>query len=109
MRTSVCLTAWLSRFNFSGIQVAGTLTLRRGVSGGRKLNASNCRTSCLPAEVAGHTREEVTMREIITLQCPDCKNRNYSTTKNKKTTTGRLEFSKFCNTCRKHTAHKETK
>ena len=32
------------------------------------------------------------MREIITLQCPDCKNRNYSTTKNKKTTTGRLEF-----------------
>ena len=49
------------------------------------------------------------MREIITLQCPDCKNRNYSTTKNKKTTTGRLEFSKFCNTCRKHTDHKETK
>ena len=44
------------------------------------------------------------MREIITLQCPECKNRNYSTTKNKKTTTGRLEFSKFCNTCRKHTA-----
>ena len=25
------------------------------------------------------------MREIITLQCPECKNRNYSTTKNKKT------------------------
>jgi large subunit ribosomal protein L33 len=49
------------------------------------------------------------MREIITLQCPVCKNRNYSTTKNKKTTTGRLEFSKFCNTCRKHTDHKETK
>jgi len=40
------------------------------------------------------------MREIITLQCPACKNRNYSTTKNKKTTTGPLEFSKFCNTCR---------
>jgi large subunit ribosomal protein L33 len=49
------------------------------------------------------------MREIITLQCPVCKNRNYSTTKNKKTTTGRLEFSKFCNTCRQHTDHKETK
>ena len=104
----MCLTAWLSRFNFSGIQVAGTLTLRRGVSGGWSEDSS-CRASCLPAEVAGHTREEVIMREIITLQCPDCKNRNYSTTKNKKTTTGRLEFSKFCNTCRKHTAHKETK
>ena len=49
------------------------------------------------------------MREIVTLQCPDCKERNYSTTKNKKTTTARLEFKKFCNTCRKHTPHKETK
>jgi large subunit ribosomal protein L33 len=49
------------------------------------------------------------MREIITLQCEQCKERNYSTTKNKKTTTGRLEFSKFCNRCRKHTSHKETK
>jgi len=48
-------------------------------------------------------------REIITFQCTECKNRNYSTTKNKKTTTGRLEFAKFCNTCRKHTPHKETK
>ena len=27
-------------------------------------------------------------REIITLQCGDCKERNYSTTKNRKTTTG---------------------
>ena len=35
-------------------------------------------------------------REIITLQCSDCKERNYSTTKNKKTTTERLEFKKFC-------------
>ena len=26
-------------------------------------------------------------REMITLQCGDCKERNYSTTKNKKTTT----------------------
>ena len=49
------------------------------------------------------------MREIITLQCPVCKNRNYWTTKSKKTTKGRLEISKFGNTCRKHTDHKETK
>ncbi len=49
------------------------------------------------------------MRDIITLQCPACKNRNYSTTKNKKKTTERLEKSKYCSTCRKHTAHKETK
>ena len=49
------------------------------------------------------------MREIVTLQCPDCKNRNYSTTKNRRTTTERLEISKFCPKCRKHTQHKETK
>ena len=49
------------------------------------------------------------MRDIITLACMDCKRRNYSTTKNKKKTTERLEFSKFCRFCRKHTAHKETK
>ena len=49
------------------------------------------------------------MREIITLQCTVCKDRNYSTTKNKKTTAERLEFSKFCRKCRKHTTHKEVK
>ena len=48
-------------------------------------------------------------REIVTLQCGECKDRNYSTTKNKKTTTARLEFNKFCRKCRKHTSHKEVK
>jgi large subunit ribosomal protein L33 len=49
------------------------------------------------------------MRENVTLQCTECKERNYTTSKNKKTTTGRLEFKKFCPRCRKHQAHKETK
>ena len=49
------------------------------------------------------------MREIITLQCVDCKNRNYSTTKNKKKGSERLELKKFCRACRRHTAHKEVK
>ncbi len=40
-------------------------------------------------------------REIITMQCTDCKN--------KKTTTERLEMNKFCRKCRKHTSHKEIK
>src|SRR5256885_39851 len=35
-------------------------------------------------------------RDNIVLQCGDCKSRNYTTTKNKKTTTERLEFKKFC-------------
>ena len=45
-------------------------------------------------------------REIITMQCGDCKERNYSKTKNRKTTPDRLELKKFCNRCRKHTPHK---
>ena len=44
------------------------------------------------------------MRDIIALACTECKRRNYSTTKNKKKTTERLEMSKFCRFCRKHTA-----
>jgi len=49
------------------------------------------------------------MRDIITLACGECKRRNYSTTKNKRTTPDRLTLEKYCRFCRKHTAHKETK
>jgi large subunit ribosomal protein L33 len=48
-------------------------------------------------------------REIITLACTDCKRRNYTTTKNKRTKTERLELKKFCRAERKHTMHRETK
>jgi large subunit ribosomal protein L33 len=49
------------------------------------------------------------MRDIVTLACTTCKRRNYSTTKNKKKTTDRLEFSKYCRFCRKHVGHRESK
>lgn len=49
------------------------------------------------------------MREIITLACTECKRKNYSTTKNKKSMPDRLELKKFCKFCRKHTPHRETK
>ena len=49
------------------------------------------------------------MREIITLACEECKRRNYSTTKNKKTKQDKLALSKYCPRCRKHVAHKEAK
>jgi len=49
------------------------------------------------------------MRNIITLACTECKRRNYTTTKNKKTTPERLELKKYCKFCRKHTPHRETK
>ena len=49
------------------------------------------------------------MREIITLQCTECKNKNYSKTKNKKTKTERLEMKKFWAFCRVHRVHREIK
>ena len=49
------------------------------------------------------------MRDLITFQCSQCKRRNYVSTKNKKKTTEKLEFKKFCRWCRAHTPHKETK
>ncbi len=49
------------------------------------------------------------MRTILNLACTECKRRNYSTTKNKRTTPDKLELKKYCRFCRKHTVHKETK
>ena len=49
------------------------------------------------------------MRDIIILQCTDCKERNYTNTRNKKKKTERLETKKFCPRCRHHTVHRETK
>ncbi|MFQ5329446.1 MAG: 50S ribosomal protein L33 [Thermodesulfobacteriota bacterium] len=49
------------------------------------------------------------MSDIITLACGDCKRRNYTTRKNKRTTPDRLTLAKYCRFCRKHTEHKETK
>ncbi|MBO7146700.1 MAG: 50S ribosomal protein L33 [Lentisphaeria bacterium] len=49
------------------------------------------------------------MREIIILECTECKRRNYTSTKEKRNTPGRLEIKKFCKFDRKHTVHKETK
>ena len=46
---------------------------------------------------------------IITLQCSDCKERNYTTVKNKRNDPDRLELRKFCRRCRQHTQHRETK
>ncbi|MCM8781421.1 MAG: 50S ribosomal protein L33 [Candidatus Omnitrophica bacterium] len=49
------------------------------------------------------------MREIITLECTVCKNRNYTTTINKKKHQEKFEVNKFCKFCRRHTKHREVK
>ena len=49
------------------------------------------------------------VRPIITLACDVCKERNYTTEKNRRNDPNRIEFNKFCPRCRKHTLHRETK
>lgn len=57
-------------------------------------------------------------RITITLECTECRTNpdkrsngvsRYTTSKNRRTTTNRLELAKFCTHCNKHTAHKEIK
>ena len=49
------------------------------------------------------------MRDLAILACTECKERNYTTTRNKRTMTERVEKAKFCPKCRTRTAHKEVK
>ena len=49
------------------------------------------------------------MRELVTIECTKCRNRNYNATRNKKKQKNKLELSKFCKHCREHTPHKEIK
>lgn len=49
------------------------------------------------------------MRENITIACTECKQRNYETSKNKRNNPDRIEITKYCKFCGKHTVHKETK
>lgn len=48
-------------------------------------------------------------RASIVLACTVCKQRNYNTKKNRKNTPERIELSKYCRFCKKHTVHKEAK
>lgn len=49
------------------------------------------------------------MRVQVILACDECKNRNYTTDKNKLTHPERLRQKKFCSKCGKHTLHLETR
>ena len=42
--------------------------------------------------------------EIIALQCTECKRKNYTTYKNRKNITGKLEKNKYCPFCKKSIA-----
>lgn len=49
------------------------------------------------------------VREGFTLVCADCKMENYISKKNKKKHPEKVEISKYCAKCNKHTTHKEKK
>ena len=49
------------------------------------------------------------VRPKITMACQECKNRNYITKKNRRNDPDRMELKKFCQFCRKHTDHRETR
>lgn len=49
------------------------------------------------------------MRVNITLECTECGEQNYISTKNRQTHDERLEMMKYCPRERKQTLHRETK
>ncbi len=49
------------------------------------------------------------MRVNITLECTECKERNYISKKNKRNSPDRVEFKKYCPRERVVTLHRETK
>ena len=46
-------------------------------------------------------------RDYVTLECTECKQHNYRTSKRLKGGTPRLELKKFCKFDRRHTLHRE--
>lgn len=49
------------------------------------------------------------MKKKLALACTECGSRNYSKAAGTKIRTERLEVKKYCNYCKKHTLHRETK
>ena len=49
------------------------------------------------------------MRVNVTLACTECGERNYISSKNKRTNPERIEMKKHCARDNKHTLHRETK
>ena len=46
-------------------------------------------------------------RVLVTLACQVCRERTYNTSKNKRNTTDRVEFNKYCPRCQSHQVYKE--
>jgi large subunit ribosomal protein L33 len=56
------------------------------------------------------------IRKFVTIECLECRDNilskgvsRYLTSKNKRNTPNKLEISKYCKFCKKHTLHREVK
>jgi large subunit ribosomal protein L33 len=84
---------------------SGTLSLDSAPFGAPDLNL---------ARFPGSSSKDIVMaknlnRPKVTLACPECKERNYITTKHRVNQRERIELNKYCPRCRQHTVHKETR
>ena len=48
-------------------------------------------------------------RNVVNLACSECRERSYTTSKNKRNDPDRLELNKYCPRCRKHHLHREVR
>ena len=91
----------ISRLTCSG--AVGEDTLLRAVWNGLECNQDECQ------EIKMASSKKKGPVEKIALQCTECKQKNYTTEKNRRNTPGKLELMKYCPFEHKHTLHRETK
>lgn len=48
-------------------------------------------------------------RVIVTLACTECRERTYTTEKNRRNDADRIELRKYCPRCRRHVPHREVR
>ena len=48
-------------------------------------------------------------RQVITLGCTECRERTYTSSKNRRNDPDRIELRKFCPRCREHKLYRETR
>jgi large subunit ribosomal protein L33 len=48
-------------------------------------------------------------RVVVEMACTECRERNYTTTKNRRNDADRIELRKFCRRCRGHKLHREAR
>ncbi|MSQ33759.1 MAG: 50S ribosomal protein L33 [Dehalococcoidia bacterium] len=49
------------------------------------------------------------VRTLVTLACSECKERTYTSQKNRRNDPDRLELNKYCPRCRAYRPHRETR